>query len=202
MTIGETSEISRVRRWAILATMLSGTMLAILDSSILTVLVVPMMEEFKADLRTVEWVLTSYNLAFAVFLIGFGSLGDMAGRRRLYVWGQMVFVLGSGLAADRQRTVAAHRLPGDSGAWGGGLGAERLSAHPGSFSGGRAGGCSGDLGRCRWPGWGVRPYRWGYGGADLGMACPVSPEPPCRAVGHGGSLRTVGPRSAMAGSVL
>jgi EmrB/QacA subfamily drug resistance transporter len=99
MTIGGTSEISRVRRWAILATMLSGTMLAILDSSILTVLVVPMMEEFKADLRTVEWVLTSYNLAFAVFLIGFGSLGDMAGRRRLYVWGQMVFVLGSGLAA-------------------------------------------------------------------------------------------------------
>src|SRR5262245_7294366 len=99
MTSGGTSETGRVRRWAILATMLSGTMLAILDSSILTVLVVPMMEEFNADLRAVEWVLTSYNLAFAVFLIGFGSLGDSAGRRHLYVWGQMVFVLGSGLAA-------------------------------------------------------------------------------------------------------
>lgn len=79
--------------------MLTGTMLAILDSSILNILVLPIMEEFQADLRTVEWVLTSYNLAFAVFLIGFGSLGDTVGRRHLYVWGQAVFVLGSGLAA-------------------------------------------------------------------------------------------------------
>jgi MFS family permease len=79
--------------------MLTGTMLAILDSSILNILVLPIMEEFQADLQTVEWVLTSYNLAFAVFLIGFGSLGDTVGRRHLYVWGQAVFVLGSGLAA-------------------------------------------------------------------------------------------------------
>lgn len=88
-----------LRRWAILATMLTGTILAILDSSILNILVLPIMEEFQADLRTVEWVLTSYNLAFAVFLIGFGSLGDTVGRRGLYVWGEAVFVLGSALAA-------------------------------------------------------------------------------------------------------
>jgi EmrB/QacA subfamily drug resistance transporter len=92
-------EVSRVRRWAILATMLLGTMLAILDSSILNILVVPIMEEFQANLRIIEWVLTSYNLAFAMFMIGLGSLGDRAGRRRLYVLGQVVFVVGSGLAA-------------------------------------------------------------------------------------------------------
>jgi EmrB/QacA subfamily drug resistance transporter len=97
-TIGKAVENGRVRRWAILATMLTGTMLTILDSSILNILVVPIMAEFQASLRTVEWVLTSYNLAFAAFLIGFGSLGDTVGRRRLYVWGQVVFVLGSGLA--------------------------------------------------------------------------------------------------------
>jgi MFS family permease len=90
--------MNRARRWAIGATMLSGTMLAILDSSILTILVVPIMETFNTDLRTVEWVLTSYNLAFVVFLIGLGSLGDSAGRRRLHVWGQTVFALDSGLA--------------------------------------------------------------------------------------------------------
>ena len=94
-----TSEGSRLRHWAILATMLTGTMLAILDSSILNILVLPIMEEFQADLQTVEWVLTSYNLAFAVFLIGFGSLGGTVGRRHLYVLGQVVFVVGSGLAA-------------------------------------------------------------------------------------------------------
>jgi MFS family permease len=98
-TTGGACKASRLRRWAILATMLSGTMLAILDSSVLNILVVPIMGEFQANLRTVEWVLTSYNLAFAAFLIGLGSLGDVAGRRRLYVLGQVVFVAGSGLAA-------------------------------------------------------------------------------------------------------
>ena len=97
-TIGRAVENGRVQRCAILVMMLTGTILAILDSSILNILVVPIMGEFQASLRTVEWVLTSYNLAFAVFLIGFGSLGDTAGRRRLYVRGQVVFVLGSGLA--------------------------------------------------------------------------------------------------------
>jgi DHA2 family multidrug resistance protein-like MFS transporter len=97
-TTGGAGEARRLRHWAILATILSGTMLAIFDSSILNIFVVPIMGEFQANLRTVEWVLTSYNLAFAAFLIGLGSLGDMAGRRRLYVLGQMVFVVGSGLA--------------------------------------------------------------------------------------------------------
>ena len=87
------------RRWAILFIMLLGTTMAILDSSILNITILPLMEEFRSDLRTVEWVLTSYNLSFAVFMIGFGSLGDTAGRRRLYLLGLVVFVVGSGLAA-------------------------------------------------------------------------------------------------------
>jgi EmrB/QacA subfamily drug resistance transporter len=82
--------------------LLLGTTLAILDSSIFSILIVPIMEQFKTDLNTVEWVITSYNIAFAVFMIGFGSLGDAAGRRRMYIYGKMVFVIGSGLAATTQ----------------------------------------------------------------------------------------------------
>jgi hypothetical protein len=99
MTTSGAGEVSQPRRWAIFTTILSGTMLAILDSRILNIFVVPIMGEFQTNLRTVEWVLTSYNLAFAAFLIGLGSLGDVAGRRRLYVLGQLVFVVGSSLAA-------------------------------------------------------------------------------------------------------
>lgn len=92
--------VSWERRWAILIIMLLGTTMAILDSSILNVTIVPLMEEFRADLRTVEWVLTSYNLSFAIFMIGLGSLGDATGRRRLYLLGLGVFVVGSALAAS------------------------------------------------------------------------------------------------------
>ncbi len=90
---------TRKRRWAILSIMLLGTTMAILDSSILNVTILPLMSEFQSDLRTTEWVLTSYNLSFAVFMIGLGSLGDRAGRRRLYLLGLVAFLAGSGLAA-------------------------------------------------------------------------------------------------------
>ena len=100
MTVhGSHTERRQTRRWAILATLLLGTTLAILDSSILNILVVPLMEAFQADLRTVKWALASYNVVLAMCMIGFGSLGDMVGRRRLYVLGQVVFVGGSALAA-------------------------------------------------------------------------------------------------------
>jgi ubiquinone biosynthesis protein len=89
MTTGGASEISRMRRWAILSTMLSGTMLAILDSGILNVLVDPIMEEFQADLRTIEWVLTSYNLAI-----------ETIGRSDLLVMG---YIQGEPVRAARTR---------------------------------------------------------------------------------------------------
>ena len=79
--------------------MLLGTMLAVLDSSILNISTVSMLQEFRVGLSTVEWMLTSYNLVFAAFMIGLGGLGDAVGRRRLYVLGQIVFTIGSGLAA-------------------------------------------------------------------------------------------------------
>jgi EmrB/QacA subfamily drug resistance transporter len=87
------------RRWLLLASMLLGSTLATLSSGILSVSVVPLMDEFRVGLPTVQWFLTSYNLVFAALMIGFGSLGDAVGRRRLYLGGQLVFVLGSGLAS-------------------------------------------------------------------------------------------------------
>lgn len=68
-------------RRIILGVMLGGTSLAVLDSSILNISVLTILREFRADMATLEWVLTSYNLVFAMFLIGLGRLGDLAGRR-------------------------------------------------------------------------------------------------------------------------
>jgi MFS family permease len=60
-------------------------------------------------------MLTSYNLVFAAFMIGLGGLGDAMGRRRLYVLGQIVFTIGSGLAAVTAapwQVIAARALQG------------------------------------------------------------------------------------------
>ncbi len=104
----------RARR-VILGVMLGGTFLAVLDSSILNISVLPILREFQADMAVLEWILTSYNLTFAMFMIGFGRLGDLAGRRRLYLVGQAVFVVGSvlaGLARGTGELVAFRALQG------------------------------------------------------------------------------------------
>ena len=87
------------RRWLILAVMLLGSTMATLSSGILSVSVVPLMDEFRLGLRAVDWLLMSYSLVFASLMIGFGSLGDAVGRRRLFLLGQLVFVLGSAFAS-------------------------------------------------------------------------------------------------------
>lgn len=102
-------------RRIILGVMVAGTILSVLDSSILNISVLPILREFQTDMAALEWVLTSYNLTFAMFLIGLGRLGDLAGRRWLYLVGQAVFVLGSalgGLARGTGELVAFRAIQG------------------------------------------------------------------------------------------
>lgn len=53
---------------------------------------------FDADLPTVQWVVIGYALAISVLLLPMGRLGDMAGRRRIYILGFYIFVLAAALA--------------------------------------------------------------------------------------------------------
>ncbi len=66
------------RRWLVLAAMLLGSTLATLSSGVLTVSVVPLMDEFRLDLRSIEWVLASYNVVFAALMIGSGAVATRA----------------------------------------------------------------------------------------------------------------------------
>lgn len=59
----------------------------------------PIAEEFAADALTMSWVPTVYLLAAAVFLLPFGRLADMHGRKRIFTIGIAVYTLGSLFAA-------------------------------------------------------------------------------------------------------
>ena len=52
-------------------------------------------EYYHTDLPTVQWVVIGEALAIAVLLLPMGRLGDMAGRRRVYIAGFTLFVLAS-----------------------------------------------------------------------------------------------------------
>lgn len=56
-------------------------------------------KEFRVDAVTLGWVPTSYLLASAMFLLPFGRLGDIYGRKRIFRLGTGIFTLGSLLSA-------------------------------------------------------------------------------------------------------
>jgi len=52
-------------------------------------------EAFSMDALTLNWVSTSYLFASAVFLLPFGRLADITGRKRIFAWGNAILTAGS-----------------------------------------------------------------------------------------------------------
>ncbi|MFH1115235.1 MAG: MFS transporter [Pseudomonadota bacterium] len=55
--------------------------------------------QFRMDAVLLAWVATSYLLSTAVFILPFGKLADIYGRKKMYVWGMSIFTVSSLLAA-------------------------------------------------------------------------------------------------------
>ncbi|HET7645305.1 MAG TPA: DHA2 family efflux MFS transporter permease subunit [Candidatus Limnocylindria bacterium] len=106
-------------RWFGLVMLSLGLAMIIADVSIVNVAIPVMIEDLKIDFTTAEWVNTSYSLVFAALLVTLGRLGDVIGRRRLYLGGLIVFALaslGAGLAPNGTLLVGARLLQGIGGA--------------------------------------------------------------------------------------
>jgi EmrB/QacA subfamily drug resistance transporter len=83
-------------RWLVVGTVCVGAFLGQLDASIAG-LVLPTLEEvFAAPVASVEWVAIAYLLTLAALVVPIGRLADLLGRKTLYTWGFVVFILGSG----------------------------------------------------------------------------------------------------------
>ncbi|HEY4041915.1 MAG TPA: MFS transporter [Rhodopila sp.] len=78
-----------------LATMCLGTFMAILDTSLVNLGLHSIQADLHADMATLQWVIDLYNLAYAVLILTGGTLGDLYGRRRIFVLGVLLFAAGS-----------------------------------------------------------------------------------------------------------
>ncbi len=70
-----------------LAVLAGAIFMLLLDTTIVNVAQVKIREGLNADLSEIQWILDSYLLAFAVLLLTFGRLGDVFGRKRLFILG-------------------------------------------------------------------------------------------------------------------
>jgi EmrB/QacA subfamily drug resistance transporter len=87
------------RRWAILATVLIGSLVGTFGNSMSNVALPSIMEHYGIGLDVGVWIVTIYVLLFSTLMPVFGRLGDMFGYKRIYLFGMVTLVLSSSLAA-------------------------------------------------------------------------------------------------------
>lgn len=85
-------------RWMILLTVIVGTFLGRLDQTIVNLALPKMISDFGISVSSAGWIATAYILANAVFVPIWGKLGDTIGRKKVYILGFSIFIVGSVLA--------------------------------------------------------------------------------------------------------
>ncbi|PZS16237.1 MAG: MFS transporter [Pseudonocardiales bacterium] len=102
------------RRWALLAVSLA-TFMTYLDNNIINVAIPAIQRDLHLSTAGLEWVVSGYILVFASLLLAGGRLGDLYGRRRLFLAGLGVFTaasLAAGLAGSADVLVASRAVQG------------------------------------------------------------------------------------------
>jgi len=103
------------RRWWTLAAMCFALFMIMLDNTVVNVALPSIQRDLGASLSSLEWTVNAYTLTFAVLLVTGGRLGDILGRRRMFLFGVVVFAVSSaaiGLAPDQTWLVAGRAIQG------------------------------------------------------------------------------------------
>jgi EmrB/QacA subfamily drug resistance transporter len=105
---------SRTGRWVLAATVL-GSGIAALDATVVGIALPAIGRDFHASVASMQWVVDGYTLPLAGLLLLGGALGDIYGRRKVFVIGTVWFALASlacGLAPDAGFLIGARALQG------------------------------------------------------------------------------------------
>ena len=100
--------------WILVATIL-GSSMAFIDGTAVNVALPALQTALHATAQDVQWVVESYALFLASLLLAGGSLGDLYGRRKMFLYGTAIFAIGStwcGLANSVMSLIAARGIQG------------------------------------------------------------------------------------------
>jgi EmrB/QacA subfamily drug resistance transporter len=100
--------------WILTATIL-GSSMAFIDSTVVNVAIPTLQKAFNATVVDVQWVVESYGLLLSSLILAGGALGDLFGRRRMFLLGVIIFAAASaacGLASNIEDLVIARCIQG------------------------------------------------------------------------------------------
>ncbi len=89
------SDTINLRQALILAVLSLALALIVIDATIVSVTLPSILKEFQITVKDLEWITSLYALVFGTFLLTWGKLSDEFGRKRIFIGGVVMFVLGS-----------------------------------------------------------------------------------------------------------
>jgi EmrB/QacA subfamily drug resistance transporter len=110
----ETGRESKAGPWILAATIL-GSSMAFIDGTVVNVALPAIQANFHASVVDVQWVVESYGLFLAALILAGGSLGDLFGRRLMFLAGVGIFAAasaGCGAALNIHQLILARSIQG------------------------------------------------------------------------------------------
>src|SRR5580704_9496446 len=101
-------------RW-ILAAAILGSSMAFIDSTVVNVALPALQSSLGGTVVDMQWVIEAYGLFLGALILVGGSMGDLFGRRRMFLLGVTVFAAASvacGLAPDIRQLIIARSIQG------------------------------------------------------------------------------------------
>jgi EmrB/QacA subfamily drug resistance transporter len=103
------------KKWWTLGALAFALFMIMLDNTVVNVALPSIQDDLGATLSGLEWTVNIYTLTFAVLLVTGGRLGDILGRRRMFLFGVVVFALSSaaiGFSPGQGWLIAGRALQG------------------------------------------------------------------------------------------
>ena len=103
------------RKWWTLAGACAGLFLLMLDSTVVALALPAIRHDVGASGEGLQWVMNGYLLTIAVLVVTAGRLGDMFGRKRVFLFGMVLFAAGSvlsGAAGDQDLLILGRVVQG------------------------------------------------------------------------------------------
>jgi EmrB/QacA subfamily drug resistance transporter len=90
---------SGLRKWGSLLVLSLALAIIIIDTTLLNVSLQTLIRELHTTLQSLQWVISAYSLTLAALTVTGGRLGDIFGRKRMFMLGAVLFAVGSFIAS-------------------------------------------------------------------------------------------------------
>src|ERR1700748_1048036 len=96
-SLAQANPDSERSRWIALVVLCVGMLMIVLDQTIVNVALPSIQRDLKFSTSSLAWVVNAYLIAFGGLLLLAGRLGDLVGRKRMFLTGLAIFTVASAL---------------------------------------------------------------------------------------------------------